>query len=277
MAKIFLILLENKLKISITTTMTDPESRKDPWREALQCYEDIADEVIITGQNWQYDFIWNEIGEFFQEGFDKANGDWVIRMDLDYFFHENDILKIRKFLELNSNEPVIAFPQYQIFTPDRYQVKTKLCIALNKKEFPQIKLNGGGDLCQPTLDNKQLIHSNAPFLNTPVYQYDSIFRTKEIIADDRARFARAWNSYFGNYGDRGGGTQEQAFEAWFEMIQNRFKYHVLKLEIENHPKYIQDRLKNIQPDEFGYDLFGLKNNLNRNIYHYLKGYKQKYF
>ena len=61
------------------------------------------------------------------------------------------------------------------------------------------------------------------------------------------------------------------------MIQNRFKYHVLKLEIENHPKYIQDRLKNIQPDEFGYDLFGLKNNANRNIYHYLKAYKQKYF
>ena len=111
----------NKLNISIATTMTDPESRKDPWKEALQCYEDIADEVIITGQDWQYDFMWNEIGEFFQEGFDKASGDWVIRMDLDYFFHENDILKIRKFLELNSNEPVIAFPQYQIFTPDRYQ------------------------------------------------------------------------------------------------------------------------------------------------------------
>ena len=69
------------------------------------------------------------------------------------------------------------------------------------------------------------------------------FRTKEIIADDRARFARAWNSYFGNYGDRGGGTQEEAFEAWFEMIQNRFKYHVLKLEIENHPKYIKIDLK----------------------------------
>ena len=57
-----------------------------------------------------------------------------------------------------------------------------------------------------------------------------------------------------------GVESEEAFEAWFEMIQNRFKYHVLKLEIENHPKYIQDRLKNIQPDEFGYDLFGLKNN-----------------
>ena len=82
MEKIFLILLENKLKISITTTMTDPESRKDPWREALQCYEDIADEVIITGQNWQYDFIWNEIGEFFQEIFEF----------LKYRFHEKNNL-----------------------------------------------------------------------------------------------------------------------------------------------------------------------------------------
>ena len=111
--------------------MTDPESRRDPWKEALECYEDLADEIVITGDNWKYEFSWEQIGKFFQEGFDKASGDWVLRMDLDYFFHENDILKIRKFLNSNSQEPVVAFPQYQIFSPDRYQVKTKLCIALN--------------------------------------------------------------------------------------------------------------------------------------------------
>ena len=129
MVKIFLILLENKMKISITTTMTDPESRKDPWREALKCYEEMADEVIITGQNWKYDFKWNEIGEFFQEGLDKASGDWVIRMDLDYFFHEKDFLNLRKYLAKNFNQPAVAFPKCQFFTPDRYSVKSNIVIA----------------------------------------------------------------------------------------------------------------------------------------------------
>ena len=132
-------------------------------------------------------------------------------------------------------------------------------------------------MCQPTLNKKQLVHSDAPYLNTPIFQYDSIFRTKEIIANDRARFARAWNSYFGNYGDRGGGTKEEAYKAWYEMIQSRFQYHVLKLDIEDHPKYIKNRLTEVKPDEFGYDLFGLKESSKRNLYHYLKAYKQKYF
>ena len=30
-----------------------------------------------------------------------------------------------------------------------------MCIALNRR-IPAIKMNGGGDLCQPTLDNKLL-------------------------------------------------------------------------------------------------------------------------
>ena len=69
------------MKLSITTTMTDPESRKDPWREALECYEDLADEVVITGQNWKYDFIWNEIGKFFKKDLIKLQetglSEWI--------------------------------------------------------------------------------------------------------------------------------------------------------------------------------------------------------
>ena len=49
-------------------------------------------------------------------------------MDLDYFIHEKDMDKIRKFLLSNNDQPAIAFPQYQFFTYDRYHVKTKLCI-----------------------------------------------------------------------------------------------------------------------------------------------------
>ena len=75
---------------SIFTTYTNPEKRMDPWREATQCYEEFADELIITGNEWKEEFSWREIGATFQEGFEKANGDWVARMDIDYFFHEND-------------------------------------------------------------------------------------------------------------------------------------------------------------------------------------------
>ena len=263
------------MKISIFTSMTNPEARRDPWNEALECYEDLGDEVIIVGKDWPEKFVWDHIGKTFQEGFDKSSGDWAIRMDLDYFFRKKDIVKIKSFLSKNMDYPVVAFPQYQIFTPDRYQLKTRLCIAINKKKFPNIKLNGGGDLCQPTLNGEQLVHKNAPYLNVPIFQYDSIFRTKEIISKDRARFANAWFDYFGNWGDRGGPTPEEAYNAWFGMIKERYKFHVLKLKISDHPIYIRERLLNLSQDQFGFDAFGLKNTINRSFKNYLIGYKQK--
>ena len=76
------------MKISIFTSMTNPEARKDPWNEALECYEDLGDEVIIVGKDWPEKFVWDHIGKTFQEGFDKSSGDWAIRMDLDYFLEK---------------------------------------------------------------------------------------------------------------------------------------------------------------------------------------------
>ena len=73
-------------KLSIATSYTNPEERMDPWKEALACYEDLADEVVRSGDNWPYEFTWDYIGKVFNESYQKATGDWVIRMDLDYFF-----------------------------------------------------------------------------------------------------------------------------------------------------------------------------------------------
>ena len=66
------------MKISIFTTMTNPQKRMDPYKEALKCYEDFADEVIIVGENWPEEFSFDYIGKTFQEGFDLCKGDWVI-------------------------------------------------------------------------------------------------------------------------------------------------------------------------------------------------------
>ena len=74
-----------------------------------------------------------------------------------------------------------------------------------------------------TLDGKLLTYKNVPQIRVPIWQYDSMFRTKEIIKSDRARFARAWFRTFNNYGDRGGDNPDEAFDAWFLMIQERYK------------------------------------------------------
>ncbi|MDC3103223.1 hypothetical protein OA408_00470 [Acidimicrobiaceae bacterium] len=264
------------MKISIFTTYTNPEERKDPWREALNCYEDFADEIIVTGKDWPYEFSWDLIGKTFEKGYQKSTGDWVIRMDIDYFFHEKNLKRLSKLLSDYNDYPGVVFPQYQFFTPDRFQLKTRLCVALNKKRFPEIKLNGGGDLCLATLNGKLLDVNKLPNLNIPIFQYDSMFRTKKIIAKDRARFARAWERHFKNYGKRGGSTDLEAFNAWFREIESKYKMHTNRIKFSQHPKYIKDTLSSINYDQFGFNAFGLKDNTKRSIKSYTKGKKELY-
>ncbi|MBG02379.1 MAG: hypothetical protein CL470_08935 [Acidimicrobiaceae bacterium] len=262
--------------LSIFTTMTNPEERNDPWKEALSCYEDFADEVVVTGKDWPKEFEWDTIGKTFQEGYDLSTKDWVIRMDLDYFFHNKDIDKLHNKLIKYKDCPALSFPQYQIFTPDRYQIKTRICLAFNKKKFPQIKLNGGGDLTLATLNGELIDPTKVPNIGLPIYQYESSFRTKEMIAEDRARFARAWFRYFGEYGDRGGETPEEAYNAWFKMIEERYAKHTFKIKEEQHPKYIVNRLKGIKKNQFAYNAFGLMSSTKRPLKNYIKGYREKY-
>tara|TARA_B100001123_G_C15150659_1_gene963372 strand:- start:165 stop:1001 length:837 start_codon:yes stop_codon:yes gene_type:complete len=262
--------------ISIVTSMTNPEERGDPWKEALACFEDFSEEIIIKGKDWPYEFKWDYMGRLFEEGIKEASGDWVIVMSLDYFFHERDINNLKESFKKYENYPAIAFPQYQFFTPRNYSVKTRIAIALNKKKFSNsIGYTGGADLALATLDNETIDIRSIPNLNIPLFQYDFCFRTKKMIAEDRARFARAWFREFNNYQGRGGPTEEEAYKAWFENVSIKYPFHTHKLNIEKHPKYIKNRLKNLEPSHFGYDGFGLENSKNKSAVNYLKGIKEK--
>jgi hypothetical protein len=110
----------------------------------------------------------------------------------------------------------------------------------------------------------------------PIYQYDALFRTKGMISKDRARFARAWFKQFNDYGDRGGSSPEEAFEAWFEVVKSKYGFHTHKIKIDDHPNFIKKNLQELKHDQFGFDAFGLKDKTKRPFINYLKGYREKY-
>ena len=57
------------------------------------------------------------------------------------------------------------------------------------------------------------------------------------------------------------------------MIEDRYKKHTLKLKLDDHPEYIIEKIKNLEKKQFGYDAFGLKDNIKRSSIDYLKNYK----
>jgi len=240
------------MKISVFTTATNPEKRGDLWQEALNSYAGFADETVIVNGNsskpyefhydwfvkhkikpfastqimskWPKEFSWEFIGQQFQRAYEACTGDWVIHADLDYIFHEKDYAKIREAFEQHPDAPALSFWKYQFVLPDRYILKSRLVIAVNKGKFgDRIKFNSGGDLCQPSLDGKYISPDDVPEARIPFYNYEKILKTKEQIADDSGRMERAYFKRFNSYQLNSDGDDLKAYEGWKDTELLPFK------------------------------------------------------
>ena len=89
-------------------------------------------------------------------------------------------------------------------------------------------------------------------------------------------FARAWFRYFNTYESRGGSTPEGAYNAWFEEIKKRYPKHSFKLNIEDHPKFIINKLSTLDDNQFGKSAFGLADITKFEKKYYIKGLREKY-
>ncbi len=272
------------LKLSVFTTVTDPSRRGDNYRDALKCYSNLVDEVVVVCggdemyddlikyarnvdlvtiySDWPKEFSWEFIGQQFQRGYQACTGDWVIHADLDFIFHEKDFEKIMTVLNNYDEAPAVTFYKWQFILPDRYNVKSRLALAINKKRYGErIKFNGGGDLCQPTLDGEDLDIANLPESKAPFYNYEKLIKTEDQIIDDVQRMDNAYLRYFGHplYSR----DDRTAYEGWLKMVLGRFNKPHQRIKLEEHPKYVQDTIKNLTPEQFGYNAFG---NLEVNDY-----------
>jgi len=263
------------MKLSIFTTLTYPDTRGDTWNEAISCYEQLTDEIVVVEgdkkfetevaffmptkvsviQNeWPKEFDWPFIGQQFQRGYEACTGDWVIHADLDFIFHERDYRAIRMACENNPDAPALSFWKFQFILPDRYNLKSRLVVAVNKNKYgDRIRFDSGGDLCQPSLDGQYISPSDIPEAGIPIYNYEKIIKTEAQIKDDVERMARAWTRHFG---DTHLGTTETAYQEWLNMVVGRFSKPAKHIKLNDHPKVMQDTIKNLTPEMWGYSGHG---------------------
>ena len=90
------------------------------------------------------------------------------------------------------------------------------------------------------------------------------------------RFARAWFRQFNTYEPRGGPENKEAYEAWYQDVKKKIKYHTHKIKISDHPKYISEKLSSLSIDQFGYNSFGLTDEVKPSFLNILKGKKEMY-
>lgn len=242
-------------------TITEPERRGDLFKQCYKQAEKFSDEIIVIDgkDTWPKEFSWELIGQHFQKGYEQANEDWVIHLDTDFIIHEKDHEAILEACRTNSEAPALSFYKHQYILPDRYNLKSRLVIAVNKKKYgDRIKFDGGGesDLCQPSLDGKLIRPESVPETKIEFFNYEKPIKTEQQIKDDVGRMDRAYHRHYGRWLYSQDGSDESAFEGWLKMVVGRGSKPQKRVPLNHHPLVMQDILENLTPDQFGYSAFG---------------------
>lgn len=281
------------MKLSILTTITNPQERQDPYEEAIESYCDLADEVVIVDGSldcpskpvtkhktkvicnyWPYDWSWEKLPKQLNEGLFQCTGDWVIKLDIDQMFHEDSIKPVRKILteilSTNPDIPIVTFQKFSLYPFSKYRQKGAMAIAINLKTYRKdiafgIDKNKITDLCYPI--KVEGIDSNGVFYgklleNTdgyksglPFWNFDYTFKTQQLVQSEFFRFSQAYYRFFKVW--KWGQTEEESFDIFINMMKGRLKScpYVIK-DFNKLPKYIRHKVKNLKPEQFGYNGWG---------------------
>jgi len=277
------------MKISVIVCITNPEERQDIWKESIASMLPWADEIIVVNGGrpftkelvdnlrkgikvidlpWPHEFSWDELPKHLNAGLKECTGDWVVRADIDYVFKDswkNYLFELEKF----KDKRIVTAQKFSTILVNKVYQKGPMKMIINMKYrdmcfgvaegkytdlcVPIIKTGMHGDIPKGKMVyDKDIGKSHLEFMN-----YDYCFKTKDFTAKEFLRFSMAHKKYFGttNWGE----TEEKALEKFINMMVsrmikgNRYIYH---MPWQKHPSFIQDKVKNIKPSQFGFNGWG---------------------
>jgi glycosyltransferase involved in cell wall biosynthesis len=277
------------MKISAHCNITNPEAMGYPYLESIKSYVNVCDEVIVVdggstdgslekiaqipkvkiiqGHKWERDFDWTILVKNIQIGYEACTGDWAFKFDTDYVFHERYEKELRRVTQSTNHLPAIEMMKRNFVTVNMCYDKNNYPFLLNKK-FPNIVYGIGHDYNNKT-DGATFLYpiiksgerdgiATGEYLKVQsvrmerspirIYCYDFTFMTVEQIKEQRERFNNSLERFIGkNLGSN-------SFDVFKNMMIGRFKM-CKKINVEEQPEIIREKVRNIRPEQFGYDMF----------------------
>lgn len=279
------------MTISIITTITRPEERQDNWKEAIACYLDLANEVVVVYGDkgdkelldrhfsdyrnikfvyvpWPYEWNWIELPRHLNAGLAECNSDWVMRCDIDFFISKEMFWMLKEQLgRVPDNIDVLSISKFNAIYGGRYLMKGSIPIVFRNGVgigFGEI-LGEDTDLCYPVRVKSHRVVGEDYMLpvgdrpgtmrsGVQFWNYGYFFKTKDFTRKEFFRMSRAWNRFFGNW--EFGNTERGAFKYFMNMERER--YDMAKpCSLEMHPECIREVVSKLTPEQFGYDGWGL--------------------
>lgn len=274
------------MKTSIILLTANPTEKQYAWKESIASYCDLADEVLISngGEEDLKPYIpskvkifsnpdpkvwnWAEHAKRLNTLLDEASGDWILKVDIDWVFHENEMVKIRKQL-LSVKHSIATFQKMTVYPMCKYIQKGEVPIAIKGSEKHKIRFgrdhNRYTDLTYPIWWNNGSDNQGVPLgrfmdrnewgrTGCEFWNFDYTFKTKEIAGKMFLRMSQSHREYFGK--SKWGSTEEESLSIFIRGMKHKVQ-SASNLDIVRLPKYIKNRIENIKEEEFGHSGWGM--------------------
>ena len=307
------------MKVSAFVLTTNSIENQFPFIESIKSFLPIVDELIVVdggstdstieainniGDNkiriisdentkWEKEWFYSRMGKNFDRGLQECTGDWVIKFDADYILHENCYDKIRDELEkaIKNTRLSIAFTRLNFILSDRYYIKSKKTLAINKTLALDTKINlhYGFDLDNwgfgfEFINSKYVennIHigkllrdrNNSVVTSALVYNYDFCFsdldniknsRYRHHLAEEKQRHLKYEGYEIQKYHNKIEDVNiENVWDEYRERNIGFLNNTNYGIELEEHPLIIQNKIKKLTSDKQGYNFFGLSGNKSK--------------
>lgn len=296
------LLCDDCMKISIHTTITNPKRWQFPYMAALASFCDVADEVIVVDGGstdgsieeieklsfdrgnkikivplpWPDEYTNSELPKHLNAGLVACTGDWAIKTDIDYVFHEKDITDLQVRLRAFHKEHWMAASMEKLLVINKSRAfrKSKMPFIIHKSDVGDAVQYGIqmdvdpalDDWCYPIIPlrgkmNKEGVPmgSSLPIAGVKatgidVWNYDYFFRTKEQAKECFARTAAARRKSAGN---EWGANDEDSWKLFLQQTEGRMQKVFIPLEVKSHPKYIRDAVASLRPEQYGHSNWGM--------------------
>lgn len=277
------------MKISIHTTITNPEKHQYPWREALASYLAFADEVVVVDggstdgsleevqaqankndklkiidYHWpQKKWDWSELPKHLNRGLEACTGDFVMKFDIDYIMHEDYFDVIRQGIEHADkfNMPGACLVKFIVLNRELGYQKCFIPFCINKKLVDdKIKYGRAEDKntdhCYPVIVSKT--EDGVP-VGTAVDEkmfYNigfNIYCYDYFFRTKKKAKERFWKFADAYKDNSWGATPDESWEVFIGQEKSRLKKAEHKMKLKDHPVFVRERVKNMRPEYFGYN------------------------
>lgn len=264
--------------ISGLVILNSPEKYCYPYLESIKSFLPVCDEIVVVHNPYTDDgsreklmnldpkirvvsgvfdlrnIGWISYGIMRTTGYQACKGDLVLMFDADGVLHENDIGKLKAHCDrINDYDEVYGYwGKFRFYTPKAYRRQNKHSGWYNKGKlgdrFDFYNENGKGI---PNHKYFTKAEERARQFDVDLWGYEHTFDTREVIMERAVNYGQMVSKQKGE-------PIKTDKEYWDDYVLDRKEESktFLPMELDKHPKIMQEKLANLNENQFGFNYFG---------------------